>query len=466
MAKKKAEKVEAEDFSTVDGVHKAVNNALAPAVGKGKKPGAVTTNPPANPPLTNKKKGDILPDMTDTTEATQTKPDVGNIIPQADNYLDANFNVLLIGAHGTGKTQSILDLCEQRGLKFKYFSCSTLDPYTDLVGVPMPKMYCEKDNEYFDNTKVDCPRCKGKLVEALKMVRPREVDEAEFIFFDEFNRADPKTLNAIFEIIQFKSINGEPLKNLKACWAAMNPPNGDYAVDDVDPALLDRFHIYVKVEPKPSISYMSQFVPFEVAKALNMWWNDHGKKQVKGDKQNRMDYISPRRLMTIGLVWMATQNATAVKATLPPDGQFDTGKLIELLRSALKKKDQKMTGVGIGDAAADFEYDPPGILAEKRSIIEFLDANPQALETHQKVADGLKVGAGGTALAEIYGDVLNALNPAILEAFLADLPKVKVSQIRMGFKRVATGRKSKAQKMQNLHKALCTDAAPDFKTLI
>lgn len=403
--------------------------------------------------------------MTDTT-TTQQKPDVSNIIPQAEAYLDSNFNVLLIGPHGTGKTQSILDLCDQRNMKFKYFSCSTLDPYTDLVGVPMPKMYCEKDGVYYDNTQNKCPECNGQLVEALKMVRPREVDEAEFIFFDEFNRADPKTLNAIFEIIQFKSINGEPLKNLKACWAAMNPPNGEYAVEDVDPALLDRFHVYIEVQPKPSISYMSQFVPFEVAKALNMWWNEHGKNKAKGDKQNRMDYISPRRLMTIGLVWMATQNAAAVKATLPPGGTFDSGKLIELLRGAMKKKDGPKHGVGLGDAAADFEYDAAGILAEKKQIIEFLETNPQALETHQKVAEGLKIGAGGTTLAEIYGEVLNALNPAVLEAFLTDLPGVKVSQIRMGFKQVAQRNKSKAQRMPNLYKALSVGGDANFKSLL
>ena len=110
------------------------------------------------------------------------------LIPNARNLLDNGFSVMLIGRHGTGKTTSVNQLASDAKLKVKYYSCSTLDPYTDLVGVPEP---------------VD----DGVGGRRLNMVRPRDIDEADFVFFDEFNRADRQTLNAIFEIIQFHSIN-------------------------------------------------------------------------------------------------------------------------------------------------------------------------------------------------------------------------------------------------------------------
>ena len=40
------------------------------------------------------------------------------------------------GRHGVGKTAIIKDVFERAGLRWKYFSCSTLDPWVDFVGVP------------------------------------------------------------------------------------------------------------------------------------------------------------------------------------------------------------------------------------------------------------------------------------------------------------------------------------------
>ena len=390
------------------------------------------------------------------------KNNIANLIPNAEVFLDNGMNVLLIGNHGTGKTASIMELAEAKGINVKYFSCSTLDPYTDFVGVPTPRFYCKKDNHYQKDSDV-CEMCNGQMIEALKMVRPHEIDEAELIFFDEFNRADTKVLNAIFEIIQFGSINGEKLPNLKACWAAMNPPDEDfgYQVEDVDPALMDRFDAFVEITPRPSVSYMSQFMPEEIARALKMWWDEHGRTQGKNKegKKDRMDYVSPRRLVKIGLVYMASGgNATATKMALHPGGNFDKTKLMDLLRAATADMAKRENGGGLGDAPAYFDYNAPAMLSRRKEIITHLKDNPSNLETHNKVADALRAGAGGAALVEIWGEMLEALNPAVLESFIASLPDIKRGQMRLGYKSLYQKNREAAESYQNLYTILGRNA--------
>src|ERR1039458_3495424 len=115
---------------------------------------------------------------TRRVQAAATGKMQGNLIPRADKYIEANLNVLLIGVHGTGKTETIMQLADKHGLKMKYLSASTLDPYTDLVGIPIP----EGDNIVFK--------------------RPHDIDDAEFIFIDEMGRAHPKVMNTLLELVQ------------------------------------------------------------------------------------------------------------------------------------------------------------------------------------------------------------------------------------------------------------------------
>src|ERR1017187_2594601 len=114
-------------------------------------------------------------------------------------YLALEYNVLFIGLHGVGKTAVVKKVfTEAYGDRWKYFSASTLDPWVDFVGTPKS---------------VDDPR--GGQV--LELIRPKFIkhDEVEAIFLDEFNRAPDKVINAVMELIQFRSINGHKLKNLK-----------------------------------------------------------------------------------------------------------------------------------------------------------------------------------------------------------------------------------------------------------
>lgn len=190
-------------------------------------------------------------------------------------------NVLLIGTHGVGKTMITKQIFDSLNYKMKYYSAATLDPWADLVGIPVP---------------VDVKN--GTVHKELQFIRPQLVDEAEVLFFDELNRAHPKVLNAVMEIIQFKSINGVKLPKLKMVWAAINPPGGEYKVNDLDPALADRFQVHLEVLTDPSRPYLvaaardaKQDDPAEVVTQVLSWWSRLDPTQKKNITPRRLEYL-------------------------------------------------------------------------------------------------------------------------------------------------------------------------------
>jgi hypothetical protein len=189
-----------------------------------------------------------------------------------EQYLKLNYNVLFSGRHGVGKTMVIKDTFESAGLRWKYFSASTLDPWVDFVGVP--KVIDREGLEPY-----------------LGLIRPKFIqdDEIDAIFFDELNRAPDKVLNAIMELIQFKSINGYKLKNLKVIWAAINPEDDDdtYSVNHLDPAQVDRFHVKIDVPFDVDKDFFLAKYP-AIGQTFIDWW--------KLIPENIRYSVSPRRL--------------------------------------------------------------------------------------------------------------------------------------------------------------------------
>lgn len=355
---------------------------------------------------------------------------ITSLVPKAAQYFHAGLNVLFIGKHGTGKTVTVKDLADTLGVKIKYYSCATLDPYTDLVGIPVPR----KDETGH---------------ERLVMVRPKEIDDAEFIFFDELNRADAKTLNAVFEIIQFRTINGEPLPNLKACWAAINPPDDEqnYNVDRLDPALVDRFHVYVEIKPRPSVQYMAAALgSAHVAKALMAWWADHD--QAHRGPEN---YISPRKLVDIGRVFMVTGD---YRQALPLGVTCDKSKLGQMLAKARDDENnekakanepggQQAVAVEVPAAAATtaaaqgtgwtghnlgIVYDEAWLANNRDEAARILRDNPTDFVTHQKTLDVIKNKHGRT-LGRDYAEILDALVPSVREGFINTLLPGKTEKL-------------------------------------
>lgn len=258
---------------------------------------------------------------------------MSTLINKLKDFASHNLNVLLIGTHGIGKSTIVKNLADEIGMKLQYYSTSTLDPWADLVGIPVP------DKE-------------RKVVE---FYRPLGIQDAEFIFFDELNRAHPKVLQTLLEIIQFKSINGIKLPKLKMVWGAINPPGGEYQVEELDPVLVDRFHVYVKMNAELNKEYFKSIIDDNTFLALRDWWTLDC-----SDEQRKI--ISPRRIEYMGLL---IDRNLSWRDCLPQGYRFPIEELTKRLRSSNKIDDEGIS------------FTKENILANKDLVLTKIKENPK-----------------------------------------------------------------------------------------
>lgn len=206
-----------------------------------------------------------------------TKSESIKLQKKLKKYAEEHYNVLLVGKHGIGKTETIKSVFNETfgelNKDWLYFSASTMDPWIDFIGIP--KNY---------------KTAGGK--EVFKVIPPENFDNSDVtaIYFDEFNRSDEKIRNAVMELIQFKSINGRKFENLKCIWAAINPFDEEealYQVEELDPAQLDRFEIQIELPYSVNLDFFEKKYG-ESGKAACDWW--------KKLSMEHKDLVSPRRL--------------------------------------------------------------------------------------------------------------------------------------------------------------------------
>ena len=156
-------------------------------------------------------------------------------------------SVLLRGGHGIGKSQVIrqvvakirrmhvdgktpknvvnVDMSKYKDLKdfFKVID-RRLSQTTegDIVGLPSTDGECTRFNPP-DWYKLGC-------------------DIPIVIFLDELNRATPEVMQAAFQIILDRELNGQKLHPETRVYSAINT-GSSYTVNEVDPALIDRFFV-------------------------------------------------------------------------------------------------------------------------------------------------------------------------------------------------------------------------------
>ena len=136
--------------------------------------------------------------------------------------------LLLIGPHGTAKSELLNRLATVLQLEHRHYNASLI-AFDDLLGYPVPN--ATRDGLTYLRTSGD-------------------LWQAESVFLDEISRCRPETQNKLFAIVHEKRVQGLPLTHLRYRWAAMNPPaTADIADDEdiyegslpLDPALADRF---------------------------------------------------------------------------------------------------------------------------------------------------------------------------------------------------------------------------------
>lgn len=189
-------------------------------------------------------------------------------------FFQNNMNVLLVGEHGIGKTSIVRSFWETKNIKAMYLNGSTLDPWVDLIGIPK-----EQRDE------------KGAYLEIVPPKSFRD-DEVEAIFLDEINRSTKAVRNAVFELVQFRSINGRKFNNLRFVWAAMNPETEEntYDIEKLDPALKDRFPIHINLDFKCDTDYFTKKYGPDIARHSIAWWNGLPEKLKREVSPRRLDY--------------------------------------------------------------------------------------------------------------------------------------------------------------------------------
>ncbi|RMF85212.1 MAG: hypothetical protein D6739_04810, partial [Nitrospirae bacterium] len=150
--------------------------------------------------------------------------------------------LLLIGPHGTAKSELLNRAARALGLEHRHYNASLIS-FDDLLGYPVPDL--ESGSIRFLRT-------------------PASLWEAESVFIDELSRCRPETANKLFSVIHERRVQGLEIPRLRYRWAAMNPPPSEEqeeAADagtavlytgarPLDPALADRFPWVVEL---PSI---------------------------------------------------------------------------------------------------------------------------------------------------------------------------------------------------------------------
>lgn len=157
---------------------------------------------------------------------------------------------LVWGKHGIGKSQIIRTLFESEGYEVIDLRLGQLE-VGDLIGIPAQEYYCPMCETKFGFSvkEAQCPICaqsgkkvpiSGRTVWLPPSWFPQN-GEKRLIFFDELNRGRLDVQQATFQIVLDRRIHTHKIPDNCGIICAGNPSGGDYFVEELDPALLDRF---------------------------------------------------------------------------------------------------------------------------------------------------------------------------------------------------------------------------------
>ncbi len=340
-------------------------------------------------------------------------------VPTLSKYMELGLNIYIFGEAGTGKTQLLMAAARDRGYELGYMSAPTLDAYVDLVGIPI----AEKD--------------KVRKKKILKFIRKQDFENIEVLFIDELPRGELKTLNAIFELVQMGTINGEKaMPKLKCVVAAGNPMTNDYqGQQELDLALLDRFDMYLQTSTVADKAYFANVFGTDFGAALTDWHKAHD-HDAKG-------YLSPRRLEKIGHTWRKIPTVATIKAMVPPGGTFAVDDLQRRLLKA-SQGDSAMVVDASGPLIQKIAFMSDDEVRKARTeitdLLPTLDRSEMAQLT-ERVASALQTGIRIDTIIRDWGPVLEYFSAAdrtmLLKKRTADansefLKKAAAAQLSIG----------------------------------
>lgn len=276
-----------------------------------------------------------------------------------NEYIDAinwtiknNKNCLLISEHGTGKSSIVLEALKNHKLKYNYFSAALIDPFTQLTGIPFSAKSSD-GTSYID------------------YAMPKDFDSIEAIFIDEFNRAPKRTLSSLMELIQFRTINDRPLKNLRCVFAAINPHDESadeqtYNVEYIDPAQYDRFHCVLRLKYGPDYEWFKNKFGQKNAETAIEWWNKLDKKQKLLVSPRRLEYVLNAYETGANLRWLLPEDKVNISSLI---SQLSIGSYSSRMREIFKNKDTSQAQKLINDQ--NFFYNTKEDILKNKEMIEF-----------------------------------------------------------------------------------------------
>lgn len=142
--------------------------------------------------------------------------------------------LLFKGVHGVGKSESIKKSMEERGYRMVTLFLGQAADAGDIIGLPTRIEKTDSNGEKYFITDFAPPKW-----------WPVDMSEKVIIFLDEINRGKPEIMQCVMDMVLNRKLSGRALPAETRIIAAMNPmDDGYYQVEELDPALMDRFNVY------------------------------------------------------------------------------------------------------------------------------------------------------------------------------------------------------------------------------
>lgn len=161
--------------------------------------------------------------------------------------------ILLVGGHGIGKSKLVEDIMSKKGYRVATLFLGQAADAGDIIGLPTR---LEKEITLTRTNEAGEIETYTEIVNVTDFAPPKwwplDPNEKVAIFLDELNRGKPEIMQCVMDMVLNRKLNGRSLPSETRIFGAMNPMrDGYYQVEDLDPAMIDRWNVY---EFRPEVS--------------------------------------------------------------------------------------------------------------------------------------------------------------------------------------------------------------------